>query len=76
MCYSLHHISKVLVLQQKFIGIPINKKQKFESILGQTHLLILENLLERQEATGAQPGDIETSDSHYWELILPQRHWW
>ena len=65
MCYSLHHISKVLVLQQKF-----------ESILGQTHLLILENLLERQEATGAQPGDIETSDRHYWELILPQGHWW
>ena len=64
MCCFLHHVSKVLALQQKF-----------ESILGQTHLLILENLLERQEATGAHLGDIETSDSHYWELILSQGHW-
>ena len=32
--------------------------QSFERSLGQTYLLILESFSERQEATGAPPGDI------------------
>ena len=51
------------------------QKRSFEKSPGQTHLLTLEGLLKRQEATGAHLGDIETSDSHYWELILSQGHW-
>ena len=36
------------------------QKQYYERSLGQTHLLILASLLERQEATGAHLGDIDT----------------
>ena len=43
-----------------------------ERSLGQTHLLILESLLERQEETGAHPRDINTGSSHCSELNLPQ----
>ena len=35
------------------------QKQKFERSLSQAHQLILESLPERQEATGAHPGDID-----------------
>ena len=34
-----------------------------------------ENLPERQEATVAHPGDIDSSDSYFWEIILPHWHW-
>ena len=34
------------------------QKQDFEKSLGQTYLLILENLAERQEAAAAHPWDI------------------
>ena len=37
--------------------------------LGQTHLLILESLLEKQGATATPPGDIETGGSHSGELF-------
>ena len=42
-----------------------------ESSLNQSHLLILENLLEKQEATVNFPGDIDADSSHFGELILP-----
>lgn len=34
----------------------LGQKQEFNKSLGQTHLLILKSLPERQEQTGAQPG--------------------
>ena len=43
--------------------------------LGETHLLILESLPERQEAAGAPPGDTDTGVSNSWEPILPLGHW-
>lgn len=39
----------------------------------QPHLLTLESLSERQEATGAHPGDINTCGNHFQKLVLP---WW
>ena len=39
--------------------------------LGQTHLPMLESLLERQEAVWIK----EASSSHFWELILSWGHW-
>ena len=43
--------------------------------LGQTHLLILESPLHRQEATGAWLEDTDTGGSQFWEIILPCGHW-
>lgn len=43
--------------------------------LDQTLLLVLKSLPERQEATGAQPGDIDTGSSRLGVLVLTQRHW-
>ena len=40
--------------------------------LVQTHLLILENLSEREEATEASPWDIDTGSTHFGEVLLPQ----
>ena len=34
----------------------------------------LESLPERQKVVGAQPGDIDTGGSYFWELVLPYRH--
>ena len=51
------------------------QKQKFEKSLGQTYLLILENLPERQEATGAPRGDIDTGGSNLGELVIPCGYW-
>ena len=34
-------------------------------ILGQTHLLILESLLEKQEATGTPLGERDVHDDHF-----------
>lgn len=39
------------------------------------HLLILENLPERQKTTGTHPGGKDTSSCHFGELILPCGHW-
>lgn len=39
-------------------------EQRFERSLGQTHLLILENLLDRKAETGAYPGDTDTGGSY------------
>ena len=36
--------------------LDLGQKQEFNRSLGQTHLLILKSLPERQEQTGAQPG--------------------
>ena len=52
------------------------QKQWFERSLGQTSLLTLKSLLERQEATAAHPGNVDTGSSHFGELVLPQRHWY
>ena len=41
-------------------------RQQFERSQGQTYLMILESLLEKQEAAGTPPGSL------LWELILPQ----
>ena len=43
------------------------KKQKFDRSPGQTHLLVLESLPERQGVTEAHPGHIDTGGSHIWE---------
>ena len=44
-------------------------KQSFERSLGQAHLLILESIPERQEATGAHPGDKDNgTGKHHFEL--------
>ena len=59
-----HKISHALVTR--------GQKQSFERSLGQTYLLILESLLERQEATGAHPGDTDTGSSHCEQCVLPQ----
>ena len=40
--------------------------------LVQTHLLILESLSEREEATEASPWDIDTGSTHFGEVLLPQ----
>ena len=40
------------------------QKPEFERSLGQTHLLNLESLPDRQEATGTCPGDTDTGGSH------------
>lgn len=37
---------------------------------GETHLLILESLLERQEATGCPPRDIDAGGIHLGKLVL------
>ena len=42
---------------------------------GSAHLLILESLLERQEATGTHPGDTDAGSNHFGELIVPGEHW-
>lgn len=47
------------------------QKQSFERGLGQTYLLVLESLPERQEAAGTHPGDTDTGSSHFEELLLP-----
>ena len=49
------------------------KKQSFERSLGETHLLVLESLLERQEANGVHSCNIHSDD--FWQLILPLGHW-
>ena len=41
-------------------------RQQFERSQGQTYLMILESLLEKQEVTGTPPGSL------LWELILPR----
>lgn len=51
------------------------QKQSFERILGHTHFLILERLLERQEVTRADPGDTDTVSRYFGELSLPCGHW-
>lgn len=38
-------------------------------ILGQTHLLILESLLEKQEATGTPLGERDVHDDHFESLF-------
>ena len=43
---------------------------EFERSLGQTYLLILESLLERQVTTAAHPGDVDTKSSGFGELFL------
>ena len=53
------------------------RSSQFERSLGQTHLLILESLLERwdvMELITWGPGDPDTDSSHFEELILPQGH--
>ena len=50
------------------------QKEYFDRSLGQTYLLILDSLPERQEATAAHSGDIGTGGSHFGELILPHGH--
>ena len=52
------------------------KKQEFERSLGQTHLLILESLPEREKATGTHIGNTDSGRRHFRELILPQGHWY
>ena len=53
----------------------LGKKPSFARCLGQTNLLMLKILLERQEVTAAYPGDIDTSGSHLGELLLPSTLW-
>ena len=50
------------------------QRQSFERSLGQTHLLSPESLCERQEATGAHPGDADTGSRHFGELAVPRGH--
>ena len=37
--------------------------------------LITHFLLERQEVTTVHSGDTDTGSSHFWEPVLPHRHW-
>ena len=39
------------------------------------HLLILESLPEKQEATDIHLGDRDTGSRPFRELVLPQGHW-
>ena len=49
----------------------LGQKQLLERSLGQTHLLILERLPEREEATGAHPGDMDILPAPmFWEVLL------
>ena len=48
--------------------VPV-KRQQSERSLGQIRLLILENDLERQKATGTLPRDTDTDSSHFWGLV-------
>lgn len=57
-------------VHRKFSHVP-KKKQYFDLSLGQTYLLTLISLLERQEASRAHPEDIETGSSHFGEFVLP-----
>ena len=47
------------------------QKQQFKRNLGQIHLLILESLLEKEDAVKTCPGDIDASSSYFGEFILP-----
>ena len=47
------------------------QRQKFERNQGQTHLLILENISERQETASVPP---RNTDSHFWKLVLLWGH--
>ena len=56
-----HKISHALVTR--------GQKQSFERSLGQTYLLILKSLLERQRAIRTRLGVTDTGDSRFWELF-------
>ena len=51
------------------------QRQEFERNLDWTHLLILESLLERQEAARAPLEYMDTGSSHFGELVVPPGHW-
>ena len=50
------------------------QKRQSERTLGQTYLLILKDLVEKQEAIAAHCGDTDTGGSPCRELILPPGH--
>ena len=47
------------------------QRQQFERNLDETHVLILESLQEREEATEAHLGTTDAGGSHLWEHVLP-----
>lgn len=47
------------------------QRQQFERNLDETHVLILESLQEREEATEAHLGNTDAGGSHLWEHVLP-----
>ena len=56
------------------LQVPV-QRQYIERDLGQTHLLILQYLPERQKAKGKCSGDTDAGRSHLGELLLPGGHW-
>lgn len=60
---------KRLTEKSHILRVP-TQRQQFERSLDQTHLLILESLKERQEATRTTPGTINTGQT-FGELVLP-----
>ena len=51
------------------------QRQQFERNLDETHVLILESLQEREEATEAHLGNTDAGGSHLWEHVLPWGPW-
>ena len=51
------------------------QRQQFERNLDETHVLILESLQEREEATEAHLGNTDAGGSHLWEHDLPWGPW-
>ena len=52
------------------------QKQKIERMLNQTYVLILESLLEREEASGAYSRDMDTKVNQFGKLVPPHGHWY
>lgn len=67
--------SKRVLIKSQILWDPRQKKY-LERQLGQTYLLILEVLQEKQEEAKAHSGNIDSASSHFGDLVLPWGHWY